>query len=49
VRALQPSAVVIDASLSHLPALVQDVRAASTIEPLVLHPAELPELRRKIA
>jgi hypothetical protein len=49
VRTLQPSAVVIDASVPHVPSLVADVRSSSTVEPLVLHPSELPQLKRKIA
>jgi hypothetical protein len=49
VRAIQPGAVVIDASLSQARALAAEVRAASQVEPLVMYPAELPQLKRKIA
>jgi len=49
IRALQPSAIVLDASLAQLPHLVTEARASSSVEPLVLYAAELAELPRKIA
>lgn len=49
VRAIHPSAVIIDAALPQVTGLMAEVKAASKVEPLVLYPAELPQLARKIA
>ncbi|HLY66492.1 MAG TPA: hypothetical protein VKU60_13240, partial [Chloroflexota bacterium] len=49
VRAIHPSAVVIDATMDQAPVLLSEVRGLTHVEPLVLGPAELPQLQRKIA